>query len=83
MDSKTVYDLWIPKQYMIYGLQNSKRGFCTANPFFEAESIACLKRVSAVPQIFPNDIEEDHLVNFAESREERNTYPYSYLYYQL
>ena len=56
---------------MIYGFQNSKRGFSTANPFFEAE-LHIWKEPLLFRKFFQT-IEEDHLVDFAESREESNT----------
>ena len=56
---------------MIYGFQNSKRGFSTAKSFFEAE--LHIWKESLLFRKFFQTTEEDHLVNFAESREESNT----------
>ena len=56
---------------MIYGFQNSKRGFSTANLFFEAE--LHIWKESLLFRKFLQMIKEDHLVNFPESREESNT----------
>ena len=56
---------------MIYDLQNSRGGFSTANPFFEDE--LHIWKESLLFRKFFQTIEEDHFVNFAESREESNT----------